>query len=173
MKGKTGDADTTTHLARSLRSLARTDNPTLSEKDRSHLLSTLAPSSSSPILTNLLTVLISNSRLPTLPSILTDFQTLLSAHKNILPVTITTAEPLKEGGAEWKRLEKALRGTNLARGKELRIVNRVNAGVVGGLMVDFGEQTIDLTAGSKVNKFNAALAGELHIYLAFLPRLCH
>ena len=59
-----------------------------------------------------------------------------------------------------KRLEKALKGSKIAQGKDLKLVNRVNPGILGGLEVDFGEQTIDLSASSKVNKFNAALARE-------------
>ena len=59
-----------------------------------------------------------------------------------------------------KRLEKALKGTKIAAGKELKLVNRVNPSILGGLEIDFGEQTIDLSASSKVNKFNTALARE-------------
>ncbi|KAH8089218.1 OSCP/delta subunit of ATPase [Filobasidium floriforme] len=132
-------------------------NPTLSVSERSKLISSLA-SGSSPIITNLLQVLASNGRLAAFPSVITDFSTLMAAHRGQLVVTVTSAEPLAAGGAEMKRLEKALKGSKIAQGKDLKLVNRVNPGILGGLEVDFGEQTIDLSASSKVNKFNAALA---------------
>jgi F-type H+-transporting ATPase subunit O len=84
----------------------------------------------------------------------------MAAHRGQLVVTVTSAEPLAQGGAEMKRLEKALKGTKIAAGKELKLVNRVNPSILGGLEIDFGEQTIDLSASSKVNKFNTALARE-------------
>jgi hypothetical protein len=84
----------------------------------------------------------------------------MAAHRGQLVVTVTSAEPLAAGGAEMKRLEKALKGSKIAQGKDLKLVNRGNPGILGGLEVDFGEQTIDLSASSKVNKFNAALARE-------------
>ena len=134
-------------------------NPTLSIAERSKLIDSLA-SGSSPIITNLLQVLAANGRLSTFPSVITDFSTLMAAHRGQLVVTVTSAEPLAAGGAEMKRLEKALKGTKIAQGKDLKLINRVNPGILGGLEVDFGEQTIDLSASSKVNKFNAALARE-------------
>ncbi|KAJ9111388.1 hypothetical protein QFC19_001156 [Naganishia cerealis] len=133
-------------------------NPTLSDAERKKIISTLAPSSSSPILSNLLQVLASNGRLPIFPSIITDFATLMSAHRGELVVTVTSAEPL--GSSEMKRLEKALKGSQLAQGKELKIVNKVNEGILGGLQIDFGDKTIDLSASSRVTKFGAALAGK-------------
>lgn len=134
-------------------------NPTLSASERTKLINSLAQGSS-PIITNLLQVLASNGRLSTFPSVITDFSTLMAAHRGQLVVTVTSAEPLAAGGAEMKRLEKALKGTKIAQGKDLKLINRVNPGILGGLEVDFGEQTIDLSASSKVNKFNAALARE-------------
>ncbi|KAI5454191.1 ATP synthase F0 subcomplex subunit OSCP atp5 [Naganishia albida] len=131
-------------------------NPTLSDAERQKVISSLAPSSASPILSNLLSVLASNGRLSLFPSIITDFSTLMSAHRGELVVTITSAEPL--GAAEMKRLEKALRASQAAQGKDLKLVNKVNEGILGGLQVDFGDKTIDLSASSRVTKFGAALA---------------
>lgn len=134
------------------------ENPTISVGDRDKLIAGIVPSGSSPIITNLLQVLASNGRLSSFGAVITDFGTLMSAHRGQLVVTVTSAEPLAQNGAEMKRLEKALKGTKIAEGKELKLVNRVNPAILGGLEVDFGEQTIDLSASSKVNKFNAVLA---------------
>ncbi|KAJ9114532.1 hypothetical protein QFC20_001405 [Naganishia adeliensis] len=131
-------------------------NPTLTDVERKKVIDSLAPSSSaSPILSNLLKVLASNGRLSLFPSIITDFATLMSAHRGELVVTITSAEPL--GSGEMKRLEKALKASQAAQGKDLKLVNKVNEGILGGLQVDFGDKTIDLSASSRVTKFGAAL----------------
>jgi hypothetical protein len=39
------------------------------------------------------------------------------------------------------RLEKALKSSKEAEGKTLKIVNKVNPAVLGGLLVDFGDKT--------------------------------
>jgi F-type H+-transporting ATPase subunit O len=85
----------------------------------------------------------------------------MSAHRGELVVTVTSAEPL--GSSEMKRLEKALKGSQVAQGKELKVVNKVNESILGGLQVDFGDKTIDLSASSRVTKFGAALAGEFRV----------
>jgi F-type H+-transporting ATPase subunit O len=132
----------------------------LSDVERKKVIDSLAPSSSaSPILSNLLQVLASNGRLSLFPAIITDFSTLMSAHRGELVVTITSAEPL--GSSEMKRLEKALKASQVAQDKDLKLVNKVNEGILGGLQVDFGDKTIDLSASSRVTKFGAALAGKL------------
>jgi len=40
----------------------------------------------------------------------------------------------------------------------------VNPSVLGGLVVDFGEKTIDLTISSRVNKLNNLLQGRFLFY---------
>ncbi|XAO21582.1 hypothetical protein I312_100335 [Cryptococcus bacillisporus CA1280] len=79
----------------------------------------------------------------------------MAAYRGELEVVVTSAEPLDSKALN--RLEKALKSTEIAQGKTLKVVNRVNASVLGGLLVDFGDKTIDLSASSKVNRFNAAL----------------
>ncbi len=134
-------------------------NPTLNDNERKKVISTLVPEGSSSIMTNLFTVLAANGRLSLFPHIVSDFSTLMSAHNGQLIVTVTSAEPLAAGGKEMQRLEKALKGSKVAQGKTLKLVNKVNPAVLGGLQVDFGDQTIDLSASSKVTKFSAALGG--------------
>lgn len=136
------------------------DNPTLSDADRRKIISSLLPDSSSPILSNLMQVLSENQRLPIITAVLTDLSTLMSAHRGELVVTVTSAEPLAANSKEMQRLEKTLRSTQLAKGKELKLVNKVNESILGGLMVDFGDRTIDMSAKSRVTKYSAAIQGE-------------
>ncbi|WWC62552.1 ATP synthase F1, delta subunit [Kwoniella dejecticola CBS 10117] len=130
-------------------------NPTLSASERSTALSSVVPSGSSPILLNLLTVLSENGRLSSAPKVFQDFGSLISAYRGELEVTVTSAEALDNKALN--RIDKALKDTEIAKGKTLRVVNRVNPSVLGGLLVDFGDKSIDLSASSKVNRFNAAL----------------
>ncbi|KGB74936.2 ATP synthase F1, delta subunit [Cryptococcus deuterogattii 99/473] len=130
-------------------------NPTLSASERSAALSSVVPSGASPILSNLLSVLSENGRLSSAPKVFADFNSLMAAYRGELEVVVTSAEPLDS--KSLNRLEKALKSTEIAQGKTLKVANRVNASVLGGLLVDFGDKTIDLSASSKVNRFNAAL----------------
>ncbi|WVQ96676.1 ATP synthase F1, delta subunit [Kwoniella sp. CBS 9459] len=133
-------------------------NPTLSASERSSALSSVVPSGSSPILLNLLTVLSENGRLSSAPKVFADFNSLIAAYRGELEVVVTSAEPLDNKALN--RLDKALKDTDIAKGKTLKVVNRVNPAVLGGLLVDFGDKSIDLSASSKVNRFNAALTRE-------------
>jgi F-type H+-transporting ATPase subunit O len=134
------------------------DNPTLAPSERSAAIAAVVPAGSSPILTNLLTVLSENGRLSAAPKVFADFASLMSAYRGEVEVVVTSAEPLDS--KSMTRLEKSLRGTALADGKTLKFTNKVNPSVLGGLLVDFGDKTIDLTAAAKVTRFNAALARE-------------
>ncbi len=85
----------------------------------------------------------------------------MAAYHNELTVTVTTAEPLASSSKEMTRLEKAIKSAKIAEGKQVKIINKVNPSILGGMMIDFGDQTIDLTASSKVTRFSTAIAGEL------------
>nr|ODN93960.1 ATP synthase F1, delta subunit [Cryptococcus depauperatus CBS 7841] len=136
-------------------------NPTLSVSERSTALSSFVPSSASPILGNLLMVLSENGRLSSAPKVFADFNSLIAAYRGELEVVVTSAEPLDSKA--MSRLDKALKGTDIAKGKTLKVVNKVNPSVLGGLLVDFGDKSIDLSTSSKVNRFNTALARALLI----------
>ncbi|CAD6928745.1 unnamed protein product, partial [Tilletia controversa] len=59
-----------------------------------------------------------------------------------------------------QRLESALKSSAIASrngGKTLNIVTKVNPAIQGGLVVDFGDSTVDLSVSSRVNKLNALL----------------
>lgn len=112
----------------------------------------------SEITKNFFEVLAENGRLYESEKVIADFLEIMSAHRGEVNVTITTAQPLEKD--LQKRLEESLKGSALAgAGKTLLIVNKVNPAVLGGLVVDFGDKTVDLSVASRVNKLNAALQG--------------
>jgi len=56
------------------------------------------------------------------------------------------------------KLESTLKQSQAAQqAKTLIIKNKVNPDILGGLLVDFGDKTIDLSVSSRVTKLNNAL----------------
>ncbi|KZV80808.1 hypothetical protein EXIGLDRAFT_780523, partial [Exidia glandulosa HHB12029] len=66
------------------------------------------------------------------------------------------AEPL--GRDVLANLEKSLKQSEAGKAaKTLKITNKVNPAILGGLVVDLGEKTIDLSVSNRVNKLNGLL----------------
>lgn len=84
----------------------------------------------------------------------------MSAHRGEVKVVVTSAVPLDKD--LQKRIEDSLKSSQVAAaGKNLVIENRVNEAVLGGLVVDFGDKTIDLSVASRVARLNQQLEGAL------------
>ncbi|GAA5868185.1 hypothetical protein JCM1840_006174 [Sporobolomyces johnsonii] len=135
-------------------------NPILSAGDRSAgitaLLSKASPKGASPLTKNFFEVLAENGRLYETDKVIADFLEIMSAHRGEVKVTITTAAPLEKD--LQKRLEDSLKSSKVAQGgKTLIIENKVNEAVLGGLVIDFGDKTLDLSVASRVSKLNAQL----------------
>jgi len=138
-------------------------NPTLSTKDRvaglSTLFSTIENARKEPvsdITKNLLTVLSENRRLGEMESVVEGFNELVAQHKGELTVLVTSATPLSKD--ILTRLETTLKQSQAGqKAKVLKVVNKVNPSVLGGVVVDFGDKTIDLSVLSRVTKLNNAL----------------
>lgn len=135
-------------------------NPILSASAKSAGIKDLLSSASknpNEITQTFFEVLAENGRLYEADKVIADFLEIMSAHRGEVKVTITTAAPLEP--ELQKRLEKALQGSVVAsEGKSLIIENKVSEAVLGGLIVDFGDKTIDLSVASKVNKLNAQIS---------------
>lgn len=56
-----------------------------------------------------------------------------------------------------QRLESAIQKSEYSQGKKLKVVSKVNPDILGGLVVEIGERTIDLSVGNKVAKLNKML----------------
>ncbi len=56
-----------------------------------------------------------------------------------------------------RRLEAAIAKSEYSQGKKLKVVPKVNPEILGGLIVEIGEQTIDLSVSSKLTKMNKML----------------
>jgi hypothetical protein len=56
-----------------------------------------------------------------------------------------------------QRLESAISKSSYSEGKKLKVVTKVNPEMLGGLIVEIGERTIDLSVGNKIGKLNKML----------------
>ncbi|QRW21820.1 ATP synthase subunit 5 [Rhizoctonia solani] len=97
------------------------------------------------------------SKEPVTPITKNFFNELVSKHKGELEVVVTSAAPLEKG--MLSKLETTLKSSQAAsQAKSVRVTNKVSQpSILGGLLVDFGDKTIDLSVSSKVNRLNALL----------------
>lgn len=60
------------------------------------------------------------------------------------------------------RLETAVsKSAYVGPGKKLTVTNEVNPDIIGGLVVEIGDQTIDLSVSSRITKMNKLLTDSL------------
>ncbi|KAG5637982.1 hypothetical protein H0H81_002343 [Sphagnurus paluster] len=138
-------------------------NPTLSSTERNAALSQfftkLEATKKEPvseITKNLLTVLSENGRLGETQGVIEGFNELVAQYRGELDVIVTSATPLAKD--ILARIETSLKQSQAGQSaKILKITNKVNPSVLGGIIVDFGDKTIDLSVQSRVTKLNNVL----------------
>ncbi|PFH62052.1 hypothetical protein XA68_15260 [Ophiocordyceps unilateralis] len=137
--------------------------PTLTPDDKAavvaELVKTMAASSSTTI-KNFLDALAANNRLGLLPTVCAKFADLMAAARGEVQMTVTSAQPLDN--KTLSRLETAItKSPYLAQGKRLKVNNQVNSDILGGLVVEIGDRTIDLSVSSRIAKMNKLLTDNL------------
>ncbi|RLV85577.1 ATP synthase subunit 5 mitochondrial [Meyerozyma sp. JA9] len=137
------------------------NNPALSSDDRKVVIDTIASSLKlDKTVTNFLTVLSDNNRLSEFKNIYSKFGQLNDAEQGIVEATITSAKPLDS--KILRRLQTAItKSSFVGDGKTLKVSNEVNPEILGGLVVEVGDKTVDLSISSKVAKLNATLSEAL------------
>ncbi|KAL4803577.1 ATP synthase delta subunit-domain-containing protein [Aspergillus unguis] len=136
--------------------------PTLSAADKEAIVTELqkvAGADKGELLKNFLATLAENNRLGLLNGVVDKFGALMSAHRGEIELTITSAQELDT--RTLNRLEKAVSKSEFSQGKKLKVVSKVNPDIVGGLVVEIGDRTIDLSVSSKIAKLNKALTDAL------------
>ncbi|RVD82389.1 uncharacterized protein DFL_006815 [Arthrobotrys flagrans] len=139
-------------------------SPTLSASDKSTLIAEIQKvvpgASGDKNFKNLLEVLAENNRLGLLGGIAEKFGVLMGAHRGEVEATITSAQALDPKSIG--RLEAAIgKSKYIQQGQKLKVVNKVNPEVLGGLVVEIGGRTIDLSVSSKIAKLNKLLTDAL------------
>ncbi|KAJ5150129.1 ATP synthase subunit 5 [Penicillium atrosanguineum] len=135
--------------------------PTLTVSDKKQIIEELqkvAGADKADILKNFLATLAENNRLGSLKGVCEKFATLMSAHRGEIELSITSAQLDTK---TINRLEKAVAKSEYSQGKKLKIVTKVNSDLVGGLVVEIGDRTVDLSVSSKIAKMNKALTDAL------------
>lgn len=135
--------------------------PTLTVADKQTIVTELqkVAADKGDIVKNFLGTLAENNRLGLLNEVVEKFGALMSAHRGEIELVITSAQELDN--KTINRLEKAVAKSEFSQGKKLKVVPKVNPDVVGGLVVEIGDRTIDLSVSSKIAKLNKALTDAL------------
>ncbi|KZZ94037.1 ATPase, F1 complex, OSCP/delta subunit [Ascosphaera apis ARSEF 7405] len=134
-------------------------SPTLTVEDKAAITKELARvaggAGKDGILANFLTTLAENNRLGSLEGVCEKFAVLMSAFKGEVELVITSAQELDQ--KSLRRLETAVSKSEFSQGKKLKVVTKINHDLLGGLIVEIGDRTIDLSISSKIAKLNKAL----------------
>ncbi|OJJ58956.1 hypothetical protein ASPSYDRAFT_985361 [Aspergillus sydowii CBS 593.65] len=135
--------------------------PTLTVADKQAIVTELqkVAADKGDIVKNFLGTLAENNRLGLLNEVVDKFGALMSAHRGEIELVITSAQELDT--KTINRLEKAVAKSEFSQGKKLKVVPKVNPDIVGGLVVEIGDRTIDLSVSSKIAKLNKALTDAL------------
>jgi F-type H+-transporting ATPase subunit O len=133
-------------------------SPILSRGDKTEALTkALGKKKFSATLVNFCAALGENNRLPETSAIISAFEQLMSAHRNELAVTITSAKPLDN--KSMNAVKKSLGG--FAAGKTLNVTDTVDEAIMGGLIIEIGDKYIDMSTATRIRKITQALEANI------------
>ncbi|KAK5120197.1 hypothetical protein LTR85_006403 [Meristemomyces frigidus] len=138
--------------------------PTLSVSDKKQIVAEIQKSTNvqdkQDTLKNFFLTLADNNRLNVLEGVCEKFGTLMSAARGEVEMTITSAAPLDQKVV--RQLESAVsKSQYVGQGKKLKVVPKVNPDIRGGLVVEIGDRTIDLSVSAKMARMNKLLSETL------------
>ena len=113
----------------------------------------LPPGDSDPTFRRFLVELAGHRRLTLLPEIFGLFELLRADAEHRVKATVTSAQPLDE--ATLSKLRESLRKRF---GREVDVTTAVDAGLIGGAVIDAGDIVIDGSLRTKLARLGAALA---------------
>jgi F-type H+-transporting ATPase subunit O len=136
--------------------------PTLADADKKAIVDELVKqiNAKDETVKNFLATLAENNRLGLIPGVVDKFSTIISAARGEVELTVTSAQALDK--RTLNRLETAVaKSSYVGQGKKLKVTNEVNPDIVGGLVVEVGDRTIDLSVSSRIAKMNKLLTDTL------------
>jgi F-type H+-transporting ATPase subunit O len=137
--------------------------PTLSVSDKQQIVQELQKhvgSDKEGIVKNFLDTLAQNNRLGVLEGVVEKFGVLMGAHRGEIELVVTSAAALDN--KTLSRLESAIsKSSYVGQGQKLKVISKVNPEIRGGLVVEIGDRTIDLSVSSKMAKMNKLLKDTL------------
>jgi len=99
-------------------------------------------------------VMASNGRLPETEKVARQFNEIMMASRGEVKAVVTSAEPLTV--KELADVTAACQA-NIGTGKKLNLETKVDASIIGGLVIDVGDKHIDLSINTKIRKMEALL----------------
>ncbi|CZR52946.1 probable ATP synthase subunit 5, mitochondrial precursor [Phialocephala subalpina] len=138
--------------------------PTLSAEDKSAIITELQKHTGGvdkgDTVKNFLTTLADYNRLGLLKGVCEKFGELMSAARGEVELTVISASQLDS--RTLSRLESAVsKSQYVGQGKKLKVTNKVNPDILGGLVVEIGDRTIDLSVSARIAKMNKLLTDTL------------
>ncbi|KAK8107148.1 OSCP-domain-containing protein [Apiospora kogelbergensis] len=138
--------------------------PTLTDADKTAIVAELqkemGSSASNETVKNFLGTLAHYNRLSILKGVAEKFGVLMAASRGEVEMTVRSATQLDS--RTLSRLESAVaKSQYVGQGKKIKLTNEVNPDIVGGLVVEIGDRTIDLSVSSKLAKMNKLLSDTL------------
>ncbi len=106
----------------------------------------------SGLVKNFVGLVIANRRLFALPDMIRSYNAILAEKRGEMTADVTSAHPL--GDQQVESLKAALKS---ATGRDVRINTKVDAGLLGGLVVKVGSRMIDSSLRTKLNSLKIAM----------------
>ncbi|KAF9993108.1 ATP synthase F0 subcomplex subunit OSCP atp5 [Modicella reniformis] len=135
------------------------ENPTINRiEKKSGVQKMIAAGKYNDLTKNFFDTLAENGRLNDTIKIIDSYGSLMGAYRGEVRVTITSAKELD--AKDIAKVKGFLSKSAFVSSKQILIVsNKVNPSILGGMVVEFGDKTIDLSVSSKVNRLNQLLNG--------------
>ncbi|KAI1802741.1 OSCP-domain-containing protein [Daldinia bambusicola] len=151
-------------LAKDTKLASILNTPTLTDSDKNAIVAELqkniGAASSNDTVKNFLATLAENNRLGILQGVSEKFGQIMSASRGEVELVITSAQQLDN--KTLGRIENAIaKSSYVGQGKKLKVTNQVNPDILGGLVVEIGDRTIDLSVSAKIAKLNKLLTDTL------------
>ncbi|OXB71617.1 UNVERIFIED_CONTAM: hypothetical protein H355_011962 [Colinus virginianus] len=135
------------------------ETPALSSPQKQALLQQLSSTYKlQPLTSNLLQTLLENRRLPLLGRVAEAFEVLYRKEKGEVKCVVTSAQPLNS--QQQKEVVAALQKRAGPRAK-LLLEYVVNPQLMGGLVVRLGEQVLDFSVATRIERLQAQLMAPL------------
>ncbi|KAI8614733.1 OSCP/delta subunit of ATPase [Chytriomyces sp. MP71] len=110
----------------------------------------------SELTSNFFQVLAENGRLDQTRKVVASFKELMTAHRGEVKVVVTSAKELES--RVQRQLQDILKNSNLLeKSQKLILTTKVDPNIIGGLVIEAGGKTIDLSVSSKVAKLERLL----------------
>jgi len=130
-------------------------SPVLARADQTRAVTEVAAAAGfADVTRRFLGVLGSNRRLFALPGIVNAFRAILAGRRGEATAEVTAAKPLTE--AQRSAIDAAL---TRATGTKVALIERVDPGLLGGLVVRIGSRMVDSSLRTKLQRLSLAMKG--------------